>query len=88
MDVRNPRALGSAITLSGLFVLGWVLHQVFVQGVLDLVAPPTVLVAFGSLLVVAAGRRIERGSDPESDEAKETSPIGTDTSLDSEHSDW
>lgn len=64
MDARIPHALGSAVTLTGAFMVGWVLHQVLVQGALDPTAPAAVLVGIGGLVVIAVGRRIERGFDP------------------------
>ena len=64
MDDRIPHALGSVVTLTGAFMIGWVLHQVFVQNALDPTAPGAVLVGLGGLLAVAVGRRIERGFDP------------------------
>lgn len=64
MDARIPHTLGSVITLTGAFMVGWVLHQVFVQDAFAPTAPAAVFVGFGGLLAIAVGRRLERGFDP------------------------
>lgn len=64
MDARIPYTLGSVVTLTGAFMVGWVLHQVLVKGTLDPTHPASVLVGLAGLLAIAAGRRIERGFDP------------------------
>lgn len=64
MDARIPYTLGSVVTLTGAFMIGWVLHQVLVQSTLAPTAPGAILVGVGGLLVIAVGRRIERGFDP------------------------
>lgn len=64
MDARIPHTLGSVVTLTGAFAVGWVLHQVFVESVLALTSPVAILGALGGLAVIAIGRRLERGFDP------------------------
>jgi hypothetical protein len=64
MDGRIPYTLGSVVTLTGAFMVGWVLHQVFVESAFGPTHPAAVLVGLGGLLAIAAGRRIERGFDP------------------------
>ena len=64
MNSRIPHTLGSVVTLTGAFAVGWVLHQVFVQQALEPTAPAAVFGTVGGLLAIVLGRRVERGFDP------------------------
>lgn len=64
MDRRVPYSLGSAILLVGAFAVGWVFHQVLVQGAMSFTAPAAVFGLVGGGALILAGRAMERRFDP------------------------
>lgn len=64
MDRRIPHSLGSVILLVGAFLIGSVLHQSFVVGSTEITSPASVLGLAVGVVLIAAGRRVERRFEP------------------------
>ena len=59
MNDRIAYGFGSTLLLAGAFVVGSVLHQVFIEGTLALTSPIAVFGGLAGIVLIAIGRRVE-----------------------------
>lgn len=59
MNDRIAYGFGSTLLLAGAFVIGSVLHQIFIEKTLALTSPITVFGVLAGIILIVLGRRVE-----------------------------
>jgi hypothetical protein len=82
-------AVGSTLTLTGAFAVGWALHRTLVVGDLAATSPPVVAAVAGGAALIGVGRALERrygrevpAGDGTDDGADETATDPEETEFD------
>jgi hypothetical protein len=78
MNDRVAYGFGSTLLLAGAFLIGSVLHQVFIEKTLAFTSPVAVIAVLAGIVLIALGRRIEnryqevREPDDEAEDKEDT----------------